>query len=394
VPPWSNWSGRHRAEPQALHFARSEADVAAVVREAAAAGRSVRAAGAGHSHAPLVPVDGVILDTSGLTGLIGADCETCTARVWAGTPIHTLGRPLHDAGVALINQGDIDRQAIAGACATGTHGTGTSLQNLSAAVLGARVVLASGDVVECSAAENTELWQAARLNLGALGVVTQLTLAVRDAYRLTERGWSEPFEDLAPRLPELVAATRHFEFFWYPETDTAVAKQIDETDAEPRYPLGAEGTRTAWSYEVLPNHRPHRHTEMEYSVPAERGGECFAAIRALVRRDFPALRWPVEYRTLAADDVWLSTAYRRPTVTISVHQDVREDERPYFAACEEIFLAHDGRPHWGKVHYLDGDRLAERHPRWEQWWRVRDAVDPAGVFLNGYLRSFRARTAR
>ena len=386
MPRWSNWSGRHQAHPRQLHFARSEDDLRALVGHAAASGTTVRAAGAGHSHAPLVPADGIIVDISGLAGVMDADRQQRTARVWAGTPVHSLGRPLHDAGLGLLNQGDIDRQTIAGACATGTHGTGATLRNLSSAVVGARLVLASGELVDCDAANEPDLWQAVRLNLGALGIVTRLTLAVRNAYRLEEHGWREPFDSLAGRLAELERATRHFEFFWYPEDDVAVAKATSETAAPARYPIGEEGTRCAWSYEVLPSHRPHRHTEMEYSVPAEHGAECMAAIRSLIHRDFRALRWPVEYRLLAADDVWLSSAYQRPTVTISVHQDIAEDEASYFRACEEVFLQYDGRPHWGKVHYLSGERLAALHPGWERWWSVRDRFDPHRVFLNDYLR--------
>jgi FAD/FMN-containing dehydrogenase len=389
VAHWSNWSGRQLARPEAVHFARSEADVTAVVREAARRGVGVRAAGAGHSHAPLVPTEGVIIDTSGLAGVIDTDPVAATARLWAGTRIHALGRPLHDAGLGLINQGDIDRQAIAGACATGTHGTGVSLPCLSAAVVGARLVLADGETVDCSAIREPQLWQAARLNLGALGLVTQLTLQVRQAYRLAERTWTEPLESLVPRIEDLCAASRHFEFFWYPRDNRAVAKTMDETDATPRYPLGREGERLAWSYEVLPNHRPHLHTELEYSLPAEDGPACLTDLCALLRDEFADVRWPVEYRTVAADDVWLSPAYGRATVTVSVHQDIREDERPYFEACEAVFLRYGGRPHWGKLHYLDGARLAAAHPRWTDWWQVRDRVDPAGVFLNPYLRSLR-----
>jgi len=191
------------------------------------------------------------------------------------------------------------------------------------------------------------------------------------------------------KLGGLIDASRHFEFFWYPHNDVAIAKSIDTTDAQPVYPLAEEGSRCAWSYEVLPNHRPLKHTEMEYSVPAEHGPACLRAIRELIRRDFAGLKWPVEYRTLAADDVWLSTAYERPTVTISVHQDINENDEPYFRACEEIFRSFAGRPHWGKVHHLSGDELAARHPRWREWWRARDAIDPNGVFLNEFLRRVR-----
>ena len=386
---WNNWSGRQRSKPTALYFIRSEADAAAIVRQAGRAKQSVRIAGAGHSHAPLVVNNGVIVDASGLAGVISTDAAMQRAWVWSGTRIYALGRALHDHGLALKNQGDIDRQAIAGAVATGTHGTGQTLQNLSASVTGIRMITASGDIVECSAERNAELFQAARLGLGAFGIVTQLQLQLREAYRLKEHGWSEPFEALLPRLDTLVAQSRHFEFFWYPHTDIAVAKSTDATTADPEYPLAEEGSRLAWSYEVLANHRPLLHTEMEYSVPASDGPACMRAIRELIRKDFTGLRWPVEYRTLAADEVWLSTAYERPTVTISVHQDVNENDEPYFRACEEIFNAFSGRPHWGKVHYLDGAALASRHPRWREWWQARDAIDPSGTFLNEYLRTVR-----
>ncbi|MFP6834664.1 MAG: D-arabinono-1,4-lactone oxidase [Pseudomonadales bacterium] len=388
---WTNWSGRWRGKPNAVQFIRSEDDAAALVREADRTGSTIRVAGAGHSHSPLVPTDGIIADASGLAGVIDANAETQRAWVWAGTRIYALGRPLHDAGLGLINQGDIDRQSVGGAIATGTHGTGPGLKNLSASVTGARLVLASGEIIDCDATNNADLWQVARLNLGSAGLVTRLELQLRRAYRLRERGWSIAFEDLFPDLTTLVTQSRHFEFFWYPHSDTATAKSTDETTDDPRYPLAEEGSRCAWSYEVLSNHRPHLHTEMEYSVPAESGPACMADIRTLIQDRFPEMRWPVEYRTLAADDVWLSTAYQRQTVTISVHQDINEDDEPYFRACEEIFLGYDGRPHWGKVHYLGAAQLVRAHPRWTDWWQVRDRVDPHGVFMNDYLDQLRAQ---
>lgn len=389
MPNWTNWSGRLQANPDQVAVVRSEADAAATVLAARQRGQTVRAGGAFHSHAPLLVTGGTLVDLSGLSGVISSDAEKQRAWIWAGTPIYALGRPLHDSGLALRNQGDIDRQAIAGAIATGTHGTGTALTNLSATVTGARIILANGEIVDCSAESERELWEAARLNLGAVGVVTRLQLALRDAYRLKERGWTEPFETLLPQVSSLAAGNRHFEFFWFPHNDVAVAKTINETDDEPVYPLAEEGSRCAWSYEVLPNVREQRHTEMEYSLPADRGPACLSAIRELILSSFSDLRWPVEYRHLAEDDVWLSTAYGRATVTISVHQDVALDETPYFQACEEVFRSFDGRPHWGKVHYLEPDTLASIHPRWHDWWRVRDRLDPEGRFLNGYLAAWR-----
>lgn len=388
---WSNWSGRHESRLQALRFVRSEDEAVAVVKQAAADGQKIRVAGSGHSHSPLVSNDDVILDTTGLAGVIDVDRARHSANIWAGSKIYSLGRPLHDAGLALKNQGDIDRQAIAGACATGTHGTGKDLQNLSASVLGFDLVTAAGEVVRCNAGENESLWQAGRLSLGAFGFITRLELQLRESYVLKESGYQAQLDELWPDIPELIETNERFEFFWYPQSGDATVKIINQTDEPPHYPLAPEGQRCAWNYEVLPNHRPHPHTEMEYSVPLENGLDCLSEIRDLLKNEFPEVAWPVEYRTVAADDLWLSMAYGRPTVTISVHQDVRVDETAYYQACEAIFLRYGGRPHWGKVNYLDANQMAEAHPAWEDWWEVRNNIDPDQVFLNEYLCSLAPR---
>lgn len=386
---WSNWSGRVRAEPGAIVPVGGETTVIRAVREAAKAGQRVRVVGAAHSHSPLVPTEGVLLDLADFTGIVGVDRESGVARIRPGTRIADLGAPLRAEGAALLNQGDIDRQAIAGAIATGTHGTGTTLRNLSSGVLGARIVLSDGSVAECAVDQEPELFEAARLNLGGLGVLTELSLAVRPAYRLQEKMWLEEVDAVLERIDSLTGATRHFEFFWMPGSDRAACKSLAETQADPVYPLAEEGKRLAWSDEVLANHRPDKHSEMEYSVPREEGPACFRALREMLHRDFPGLAWPLEYRTLAADETWLSTAYQRETVTLSVHQGIDQPDGPLFRACEAIFRGYAGRPHWGKVHFCTGDELAGLHPRWKDWWRVRDTWDPDRRFLNPHLESLR-----
>lgn len=387
MPRWQNWSGRLQSAPQQLHFIRSETDATAIALAASSAGTCIRVAGAAHSHAPLVQNDGIIVDTRGLSGLVSVDLAALTSWVRGGTRIYALGAALQEHGLALSNQGDIDEQAIAGATATGTHGTGAALSNLSSRVLGMRIVLASGEAVICDETQNTELLHAARLHLGAFGIITQLNLQLEHSYVLEEQSWTAPLQDTLDQIDELVQTNRHCEFFWYPQTDAANVKIIDRSDEDPTYPLGIEGHRRAWSHEVLPNYRPNKHTEMEYSIPMLEGPACMREIKRLIETQFTDVRWPVEYRTLAADDVWLSTAYQQDTVTISVHQDVREDEEAYYRACEEIFLSYGGKPHWGKVHYLTGAQLEQCHARWHDWWRVRNHFDPARTFLNPYLRS-------
>ena len=388
-PAWSNWSGKLSARPKSVVQVGSVEAIRSELLAARDGGWTVRTSGTAHSHYPLLPTDGVILDTRPLSGLVAVDTDAMTATFRAGTKIHACGRPLLDHGMGLLNQGDIDQQSIGGAIATGTHGTGVELGSFSSAVTQLSILLVDGSVVTCSQEMEADLFEAARLSLGAIGVVLEVTLQVREAYRLEEHQWFEPLESVMDRIEELTSATRHFEYFWWPGQDRAVCKSIDLTDEPCRYPLGDEGQRLAWSFEVLPNQRVNPHTEMEYSIPAENGPACVAEIRELLERKFPDVAWPIEYRTVAPDDVWLSPARKRPTVTISIHEDVVRDETAYYQSAEKIFRSYGGRPHWGKVHYLTSDDFAASYGHWDQWWGVREGVDPTGVLLNDQLRQLR-----
>lgn len=386
---WSNWSGKQRDQPRKLLRPTSEAELVTAVSEARERGLPLRAVGASHSHSRVAATDGVLVELDEWQGVVAADETSRTARIRSGTRIFQLGEPLHALGLALRNQGDIDKQSIAGATATGTHGTGPTLQNLSASVLAVRLVLASGDVVDCNDRTNPDLWQAARLSLGAVGLISELTLALRPAYRLHEKLWKEAPGQVLDRIGELTSATRHFEFFWMPQGDWCACKSLAETDAAVDPLPEHRHERIDWSHKVISSIRDDKHTEMEYSVPADAGPACFAEVRAMILRDFPDLEWPLEYRTVASDDIWISAAGTRETVTISAHQDISLDDRPLFEACEAIFRRHGGRPHWGKVHYRTGAELAELYPRFRDWWAVRDGHDPQGVFSTPYLESLR-----
>ena len=386
---WKNWSGKLSAEPQRIVQVGTVDAIRSELFAARDGGWSVRTAGTAHSHYPLLPTNGVILDTRPLSGLVSVDAEAMTATFRAGTKIHACGRPLLEHGLGLLNQGDIDQQSVGGAIATGTHGTGVELGSFSSAVTELSVLLVDGSVVTCNPDCEPDLFEAARLSLGAVGVVLEVTLQVREAYRLEEQRWLEPLESVMERIDELVTATRHFEYFWYPGQDRAICKSIDITEEPGRYPLGDEGQRLAWGFEVLPNQRLDPHTEMEYSLPTEHGPSCVAEIKNLLSSNYPNVLWPIEYRTVAADNVWLSPTRGRATVTVSVHEDVERDETAYYKDAETVFRAHGGRPHWGKVHYLSGEDLAADYDHWQDWWRVRDDVDPTGVLLNDALRKLR-----
>lgn len=386
---WSNWSGRQTASPCHILQPSTEAEMIAAVDRARIEGLPLRAVGATHSHSRVAATDGVVVETDGWQGLVEADPEAQTARLRAGTRVFQAGPLLFDHGLSVRNQGDIDQQSIAGAISTGTHGTGPGNQNFSASVEALTLVLATGEVVRCSIDEKPELFRVARHSLGGVGLVTEVELGVRDAYKLHETQWFEHPDEVFGRIDELVAATRHFEFFWQPDRDSCVCKTLAETDAEPDDLPDQKFERVGWSHDVISSVRDNLHTEMEYSVPAEVGPECFFEIRAMIQSDFPDLLWPIEYRTLASDDVWISTANGRETVTISAHEDVALDDRPLFEACEAIFKRYEGRPHWGKVHYRTGRELAALHADYQRWWDVRDAHDPDGVFLTSDLAALR-----
>jgi len=386
---WSNWSGRQTDTPQRILTPSSEREIANAVAAASADGLPIRAVGASHSHSRIAATNGVLLNLDEWTGLDRVDTAAMTATMRSGTRIYQLGEPLHEHGVALMNQGDIDRQSVAGATSTGTHGTGPHLQNLSRSVVAARVVLGSGDIVVCDADATPDLFEIVRHSLGAVGLITELTMAVRPAYRLHETLWKEDPDAVFGRIDELVSATRHFEFFWMPQGDFCACKSLAETEAEVNDLPDAKLQRIGWSHDIISSTRNDLHTEMEYAVPAESGPACFNEVREMILRDFPDLQWPLEYRTVASDDLWISAASGRATVTISAHQDIALDDRPLFEACEAIFRRYDGRPHWGKQHYQTGAELAALYPRYQEWWDVRDRHDPDGAFVTDYLGSLR-----
>jgi FAD/FMN-containing dehydrogenase len=382
---WRNWAGNVRCEPRARRSVRREADVVEALRDAARDDLTVRVAGSGHSFSPLVATDGLLLALDGLTGI--ARHEEATRRVWvrAGTTLHELGAALHALGLALENLGDVDVQALGGALATGTHGTGRALPNLSARVSGLRLLLADGSLRVLREEKEPELLAAARVSLGALGVVTAARIDCVPAFRLHERIERLPVEDCLASLDERIAATRHFEFFWYPGRDLAEAKAIHPTELPPEAVAGRKYERIGWSHEILPSVREQRFVEMEYALPAGAAPDCFRAVRERMHSRHPEVLWPVEYRTLRADDAWLSTAHARETVTLSLHQDASLPWQAFFEDLEPLLRAHGGRPHWGKRHGLGARELAPLYPRFGDFRRLAAELDPQGRLRNAHL---------
>ena len=425
---WVNWAGTERADPARRSSPADTGAVVEAIRTAVAAGLRVKAVGAGHSFTGVAVTDGHLLDLHRLSGLVALDPATGLARVRGGTRLNDLNEALWRRGFALPNLGDIDRQSITGALATGTHGTGARLAGLAAQVRGLEVVLADGSVVRCSGQERPRLFQAARLGLGALGVITEVTLQCVPAFALHAQERPERLQDVLESLDHDAAANDHYEFFWFPHTDRTLTKRNNRVaDGSPLEPLPGWRARlddellantvfewtnrlatarpglvprinaiagralsarqfTDAAHKVLVSPRRVVFRESEYAVPRPALPAVLDALREWVDTLDERIPFPVEVRFAAADDVWLSTGYQRDNAYVAVHQYHRLPHETYVAAFEAIVAEHAGRPHWGKLHSLDAERLRELYPRFDEFLAVRQEVDPGRSFGNDHLR--------
>ncbi|MBV9542666.1 MAG: FAD-binding protein [Alphaproteobacteria bacterium] len=424
---WSNWSGGVVCKPKAIVAPKNELELAAAVRMGQG---PVRTPGTGHSFTPLNETSGTIIDLSAFTGLAGFDAHEQVATFAAATPLWEIGSLIHPLGCALKNMGDIDRQTIGGVVGTGTHGTGPTLGSFSSEVASFRLLLASGEIIHCSPTENPDVFAAGRCSMGALGVMIDISMKLRPIYKLSEKNFLLPIDELWAKLDSLVNDNRHFEFFWFPYADVAVCKTLNESAASAPEPRSAEymqkrgekraadasmfewinevlpyapfllrrahrlfsggmsaGDRVRWSHEILPSPRTTRFNEMEYAVPYEKGPETIRKIVGEIRRRKINTGFPIEYRTVHEDDVWLSPFYQRKSATISVHQYHRVNTARLFDMCESVFRSVEGRPHWGKRHTRTREEFAELYPKFEDFRAVRARLDPAMKFLNAHLRA-------
>ncbi len=416
---WTNWSGSQTARPRTWLIPANEPDLANEIRRATG---PVRVVGAGHSFSPVVTTDDTLVSLDDLSGIVEDDRTTQQATIWAGTRLHALGEPLWERGQAFVNQGDIDKQSLGGAVGTSTHGTGVTLGSFSSAVRGIRLVTADGEVVECSPTRDPDVFHAACTSMGTLGVITQLRMQNRRPYALREHVYTAPLAAVLRDHDRLIAEHRHFEFWAFYAADDALVKTLDEepADALPSEPpaiplpvdlvlrsaseiahgvpalagsmqqllaaLSPDETRVDRSYRIYPSPRSTRFNEMEYELPLAHGPECLREILDTVAQAGVTTLFPLEYRTVAADDCWLSPFYGRASVSISIHQYYKADYRALFDLIEPIFRRHDGRPHWGKLHTATAEDLAKLYPRWDDFHAVRRRLDPKGKLVNPHLR--------
>lgn len=420
---WRNWAGNQKASPLSIESPRSVGELAALVASASELGQKVKAVGSGHSFTSAAATNGRMVRLESLSGILNVDRAKCQVTVGAGTRLSDLNTLLHSEGLALANLGDIAYQTVAGAISTSTHGTGKALTGLAGQVVAMKLINGQGEIIECSKSANPQIFDVARVSVGALGIITEYTLQAVPSFRLRALEQPMRLDDVMENAHDLASAHDHFEFFWIPHTKWALTKRNNRTEDElqplPRvkgwiektfmenYAFGAvcrvgrarpsliprlatalpsSGSReyVDQSYKIFASPRIVRFYEMEHALPVEALVPALKEIRAMVDRKGYLLNFPVEVRFTKGDDVPLSTAYGRDSAYIAVHVYKGMECEPFFRDVEDILRAYDARPHWGKMHYRDAEELSKLYPRWDEFIALRDQLDPQRTFSNAY----------
>ncbi|MCC6270263.1 MAG: FAD-binding protein [Microbacteriaceae bacterium] len=424
---WSNWGRVESANPTNIARPTTVEEVVAVVHRARELNLPVKAVGAGHSFTAIAAAPGIQMDLAGLDGLLHVDAELRQVTLGAGTNLFQLPALLAPHGLAMENLGDIDRQTIAGATSTGTHGTGNAFTGIAAQLVAVTLVTGDGSVLRVNASENAELLPAVTLGLGALGIIVDVTVQCVPAFALHALERPERFDTVLDNYEGRVNSSDHFEFYWFPHTDTVLTKTNTRLPADTELsPIGPvkrwfddtfmsngvfaltcstgnglpatvpginrlasklTGDRefTDVSTSVFTTKRTVRFREMEYAIPRDAIPDAVRAVRALIDDRGWRISFPLEVRTAALDDLWLSTAQGRETGYIAVHRYWRENHLEYFHAVEDIMRGFDGRPHWGKIHFRHAESLAASYLHFSDFLAARDRLDPERVFGNPYL---------
>lgn len=423
---FQNWSGDVKSSPKEWLFPAEEAEIIQIVHSAREKGNKIRVIGSGHSFTALVHSDSILVSLDRFSGVVSVDKEKLQATVKAGTKIHELGKLLWAEGMALENQGDIDQQSVAGALSTGTHGSGITFGSLATQIRGIRMITASGEPLECSETLNADIFKAAQVSMGMLGIITHFTLQLVPAYKLHYHASKTTVNECMSQLTTLKQNNRNFEFYYFPYTEIAQVKIMNETQEAPQ-PYGlanylsdmvlenglfqimstiskyvpgtttgisklaglgaSSASRKCWSHNAYPTARLVRFHEMEYNIPAENFEEVFREVKKCIEKNRFRVHFPLECRFVKSDDIWLSPAYQRESAYIAAHAYQGMPYKEYFGALEQIYHRYGGRPHWGKLHTCKSEYLSQNYPMWESFLKIRRRLDSGNIFLNGYLES-------
>ena len=424
---WNNWCGLTQVTPNEITTPTSASELAEAIAQAASSGRRMKMPGTGHSFTSIAASDDILVRSQGLQGVIGVDPDNITVTARAGTRLKDLNSGLERLGYSLHNMGDIAEQTIAGATSTGTHGTGGVAAGLSAQIAGLEIVTGTGEILQCDATQNADVFDIARVGLGALGILTSLTFKVEPLFTLQAHEQPMSWDEVTQNFDQYADENNHFEFYYWPHTNSCQAKFNNRTLDAPE-PLSkvrskidddllsnnlfgalvkvgslaprsipainricgkalSERTYSDVPWKVFTSPRLVRFREMEYAVPREVGIEALTEAKNLIDRSGWRIGFPIEVRHAPADDIPLSSAAGRDTVYLAFHVPMDTDHREYFGGVEAIMRDYDGRPHWGKLHTRTAADLAPAYPRWDDFLAMRERLDPQRVFTNDYLET-------
>ncbi|WP_151823916.1 D-arabinono-1,4-lactone oxidase [Acinetobacter bereziniae] len=412
---WNNWSGFQQSQPEHILKPSSIDELKNIVQNH----HKIRVVGAGHSFTPLVCTDATLLSLDHFSGVENVNTALTQANIWSGTRLFNLDQYLEPIQQSLMQQGDIDQQSLAGAVSTGTHGTGLNLHCISAYVEAFELLTASGDILTCSRQDNPNIFEAGRVSLGSLGILTKITMQNKPRYKLKEHVRLCSVKEFFENIDLWKTQHRHIECFAFSHADQLILKTLDTTDEDiqPRklswpsedallticcsltksFPalnpklqklLGVfvkPTTFVDWSSQIFPTPRETKFNEMEYQIPIESGMECLEAVLTVLKHAKAQTFFPVEFRFVKGDDIWLSPFYQQDSISISVHQYHKQAPNQLFDEIEPIFQHYRGRPHWGKMHNMGASQLQALYPKWDDFMQLRAQLDPTQKFLNPYL---------
>jgi FAD-linked oxidoreductase len=418
-----NWAKNISFKPQQVFSPKSEDEIIEIIKQANSNKKVLRTRGSGHSWTGLIASDYWFLHLDHFQGFLSHNQDKKTLRVKAGTKLRTFGDIAFKFNLAMENQGDINRQSLAGASSTGTHGTGRELQSVANQIESLVIISGSGDKIKIDSS-NLDLFNAARVSFGSLGIITEVTMKLVEAYKLKVRSFAEDMDKALDQFDKRFHNHRHLEMFYFPVGDWAIIKTMDKTseiisegklarrfnelvlenwiyeglnivasktksykefDKIMRRFVGSS-EKVDWSHRAFPTDRNFKFMEMEYNLPLEKFQEVFNEMRQSIRKNNFKTLFPIEIRFVKKDPLWLSPAFERDSVYFAVHTYITEDYRPYFDAMEAIFKRHGGRPHWGKWHSLKEPTFAQIYPKFENFKKIRTELDPQGIFLNPHLK--------
>ncbi len=420
-----NWGKTYECKPSAILYPKSNEETVEIIQQANKEGRKVRVIGSGHSWTDLVPTNDILISLDAYQGIIETDHQQMTATVKAGSKLHSIFSALQHEEMALANQGDIDVQSLAGAFTSGTHGTGRDFGILATFIEEITLVKGNGELITCSETNHPELFSAARVSLGALGIITEMKIKTTKNFKLEYISKGGTLEDVMVNFDNYIQSNRNFEFYWFPFTGLVQMKLVNETDDPirsggfmrelndifvenigygalselsknwawwtPRFSKFSadyvpKGRWVNWSHKIFATKRWVRFREMEYSIPRNHFENCMNEIVQTIHDKKFRVHMPMEVRYVKADDIMISPANGRDSVYMAVHQYIGMEYKEYFTTIEKIFLKYEGRPHFGKMNTLAYDGFKSAHPHWNQFISIRNECDPQQVMINPYLK--------